>query len=145
MIIYQKHFNVLQYRESKQSQHNMMRRGAQLIEIVQIWRWWQWPALEQDFEDQILHLQVNAYLEGLDRLMPARYHLSTMALQYNNCTILYKIYQIIFYCAIMLCKGPLKIMHRSAYHNQGSLSQLGSWCQEIPGDAPMYTMIRWPF
>ena len=33
MIIYQKHFNVLQYRESKQSQHNMMRRGAQLIEM----------------------------------------------------------------------------------------------------------------
>lgn len=28
MIIYQKHFNVLQYRESKQSHHNMMRRGA---------------------------------------------------------------------------------------------------------------------
>ena len=33
MIIYQKHFNVLQYRESKQSHHNMMRRGAQLIEM----------------------------------------------------------------------------------------------------------------
>ena len=41
----------------------------------------------------------------------------------------------------------LQIVLRVFYPNyvQGSLSLLGSWCQEIPGDAPMYTMIRYSF